>query len=330
MTTGLVVGLGVVGVRAARQLVDTPGVERVLLADRNHGRVRQLVEAFGAARAEAVTFFPGDVVPDGVDVVVTALPSGDDRAIVEQAIAQGIACASVDDDHDALERLRGLHDRAVATGTTVAIGCGLAPGIADLLARHAAASYDEVDEIRVARTGWAGAACAAAVRAARRGAAVEWADGTWRRDQFHDDQLVWFPDPIGARDCRIVSGGVALLVDAFPDAGRISTLLGEPPARRRWRRQFDEAGEWGAARVEVWGRRGSERDVTVYGVVERTSVAAGTMLAVAAANLVGAFGARVERPGVTGAGALFEPIALLSELADRGVRAAAFEGVPVG
>ncbi|HEX5615426.1 MAG TPA: saccharopine dehydrogenase NADP-binding domain-containing protein [Acidimicrobiia bacterium] len=330
MSTALVVGLGVVGVRAARQLVDTPGIERVLLADRNRGRARQLVEAFGAERADTVAFSPGDVLPEGVDVVATALPTGDDRPVVEQAIAQRVACASVDDDHDAIERLRLLHDRAETAGVTVAIGCGLAPGIADLLAKHAASTFDAIDEIRVARTGWAGEACAAAVRAARRGTAVEWAEGAWRRDQYHDDQLVWFPDPIGARDCRIVSGGVALLVDAFPDAARISTLLGEPPARRRWRRQFDEAGEWGAARVEVWGQRGTSRDVMVYGVIERTSVAAGTMLAVAAAHLVGALGTRVERPGVAGPAVLFEPVPLLGELAERGVRAAAFEGVPVG
>ena len=54
------------------------------------------------------------------------------------------------------------------------------------------------------------------------------------------------------------------------------------------------------------------------------------MLAVGAAHLVGALGTPVERPGVAGPAVLFEPVPLLGELAQRGVRAAAFEGVPVG
>ena len=46
----------------------------------------------------------------------------------------------------------------IASGVTVAIGCGLAPGLTDVLAGHAAALFESVDEIRVARTGWAGPA----------------------------------------------------------------------------------------------------------------------------------------------------------------------------
>jgi hypothetical protein len=330
VTVALVVGLGAVGVRAARQLVDTPGISRVLLADRATKRTHALVDAFGSEHAASVQFAPGDELPPDVEVVATALPAGLDFPVVVQAIGRGVPCASVDDDQDALEKLRALHEAAETADVTVAVGCGLAPGLADLLALHAASMFDEVDEISIARTGWAGDACADAVRAARRSAAVEWVDGTWRRDQYHDERLVWFPDPIGARDCRLVTGSIALLVEAFPEVARLSTMLGEPPPRRRLRRRYDEAGEWGAARVEVWGRCGTARDVRVYGVVERTSVAAGTMLAVSAATLGGAVGARAARAGVHGPGVLFEPVPMLAELAQRGVRAAVFEGVPVG
>jgi hypothetical protein len=69
----------------------------------------------------------------------------------------------------------------------------------------------------------------------------------------------------------------------------------------------------------------------VYGVIERTGVAAGTVLGVTAAWLAGALPkvATAPEPGAVGLGAVVEPTTFLSELARRGVKAAAFEGVAV-
>ena len=158
---------------------------------------------------------------------------------------------------------------------TVAVACGLSPGLADVLVRHASASFEKVEEIRVARTGWAGPASVETVRHERRMPVHKWHEGRWREDHPHGDILVWFPEPIGGRDCRPVTGGTALLIDAFPSVPRVSVQLGEPPKRGRFRRQFGDEGEWGATRVDVWGRRDGIVDCLVYGVVERTAVAAG-------------------------------------------------------
>jgi hypothetical protein len=107
-------------------------------------------------------------------------------------------------------------------------------------------------------------------------------------------------------------------------------LVGEPPKRTWLRRRFGDDGEWGAARVEVWGQKDDGHGCVVYGVVERTAVAAGAVLAVVAAQLGGGLGPRVHQPGVHGLGSLVEAKPFLAELAQRGVRAAVFEGVPVG
>jgi hypothetical protein len=329
MTTALVVGVGAVGTRAARQLIDTPGIDRVLLADRDDDHIATVSESLGSD-AVAVDFAPGDPIPADVDVVASALPAGLDHTVVTAAIAAGVPIASSDDEHDAVEQLRALAPNARGAEVTVAIGCGLAPGLADVLASHAASMFEKVDEIRVSRTGWAGPACVATVRHERRVLVHTWHDGSWREEHPHGDTLVWFPEPIGARDCRVVTGGTALLVDAFGSVPRISVQLGEPPKRARFRRRFGDDGEWGAARVEVWGRRGGTLDCAVYGVVERTGVAAGTVLAVVAARLVGALGPALVQPGVHGLAALVSPVPFLQELAQRGVRAAAFEGVTVG
>jgi hypothetical protein len=99
----------------------------------------------------------------------------------------------------------------------------------------------------------------------------------------------------------------------------------------RSRRGLDE--NWGSVRVEAWGWRGRSRECMVYGVIDRTAIAAGTVLAVTATHLAGiapGLGARDRPPaGVHGLAALVEPVPFLAELARRGVKAAVFEGVAV-
>ena len=168
------------------------------------------------------------------------------------------------------------------------------------------------------------------MRHARRASVRSWHDGGWREEHPHGETLVWFPEPIGGRDCSLVTGGGALLVDAFPTCRASACCSANRPSAHGLRRRFGDDGEWGAARVEVWGQKDDGHDCVVYGVVERTAVAAGAVLAVVAAQLGGGLGAAVDRPGVHGLGSLVEPKPFLAELAERGVRAAVFEGVPVG
>jgi len=125
---------------------------------------------------------------------------------------------------------------------------------------------------------------------------------------------------------------VELLVSANPGAGRVTARLGVPPNKR-----FTPPGRrdpglgWGAVRVEAWGWRGTARTSVVYGVIERTAVAAGTVLGVTGACLAGAIPGLSTLPaiGAFGLGAVVEPVPFLAELARRGVKAAAFEGVAV-
>jgi hypothetical protein len=328
MTVAMVVGAGELGTRAVRQLLDTPGFASILLADRDLSKAKAAADALGPA-VHAIEYVPGEAIPPDVAVIACALPAGVGYEVVASGITAGVPVASSDDEHDALEQLRALDTNARAAGVTVAIGCGLAPGLTDVLAAHAAALFESVDEIRVARTGWAGPSSVDTVRYERRVPVRAWRDGGWREERSRGDALVFFPDPIGGRDCRVVTGSTRLLVDAFPNVPRLSVQLGEPPKRTRFRRRFGDEGDWGAARVEVWGQRDGSHGCVAYGVVDRTAVAAGTVLAVVTARLAGVIGPVVKQPGVQGLGVLVEPVPFLAELAQRGVRSAVFEGVPV-
>jgi len=68
----------------------------------------------------------------------------------------------------------------------------------------------------------------------------------------------------------------------------------------------------------------------VYGAAGRTATVGGTVLAVATAALAGVLPALDgQRRGVHGLASVVAPTAFLTELANRGVTAARFEGVPV-
>jgi len=332
VTTVLLAGLGAVGVRAARQLVDTPDVDSLLLADRSLARAEEVAAALGE-RARAVELDPDDALPRGVDAVAAAVPADAAASWARRAIDAGAPFTSTLDDAGVIGEFGDLDEDARASGVVVAPGCGLAPGLADVLARHAADALDSVDEVHVARSGVAGPACLVAARRARRAPALEWRDGEWHEERRATAELVWFPDPIGARECEPVASGIALLVHTFPGIVRATVRLGEPPRRRTWSGRRDLDDGWGSARVEVWGWRGRVRESMVYGVIDRTAVGAGTVLAVVAARLAGIAPGLDARDGpaagVHGLGALVEPVPFLADLARRGVKAAVFEGVRV-
>jgi hypothetical protein len=326
VTTALLVGAGAVGVRAGRQLVDTPGLEQLLVADRDPDRARELAEVLGGT---AVPYGP---LPPGVDAVALAIPGDPAVPYAHRAAVARVPVAAVSDDPTGLTGLLALDPLAQEQGVPVVVGCALAPGLTDVLARHAADALDEADEVHVARVGASGEVCAAALRRARHERPVEWRDGGARTARRLGPELVWFPDPVGARECVSIAG-VETIHQAVPTVTRATLRAAEvAPPRRRLLGPPRPRDDWGAARVEVWGWRGSVRDAVVYGVIERPGVAAGTVLAVAAAKIAGLLPSvelQTPRPGARALGAVVEPAPFLAELARRGVKAAAFEGVAV-
>ena len=352
MTAVLLVGAGAVGRRAARQLAETEGVERLLIADRSAGLAGDAAEAMGP-RAEAVDWAPDRPLPAGVSVVASAIGGSGERAAFERAVEAGVPAAGCGDDAETVRGLLDLDDAAREAGVTLAAGCGLAPGLADVLARHAADALESVDEIHIARAGSAGPACRSAIDRSARGAALEWRDGAWARHRAGSGrQLVWFPSPVGGLDChRAGSGQPALLVDAFPLLGRASMRIASPlgPGRQPpgvrllgqiplvstllsgvsgtgGGRRRDPDGDWGAVWIEVRGRRGRSEEILVYGAVDRMAFAAGAVLAVTAVWLAGLGAAPVTTTGAHGLAAIVDPVPFLGELARRGVKAAVFEG----
>jgi hypothetical protein len=323
----VLVGIGAVGARVGRQLASTDGLEALTLVDRDPKRAAEVAASLGPPAA-VHGWDPAAL--DDADVLVIATPDGH-RAYAEAALERNAHVVSVADGIDEVRSLLALDAEARERDLAVVVGSGFSPGLSCLLARHAAADFDIVDEVRLAKVGTGGPACAAQHHEALGSSSTEWRDGAWvRRPGGSGRELSWFPDPVGGQDCyRAALPEPLLLVPAFPSAERVAarvaaTRRDRMTSRLPMMRPPHPEGVIGAVRVEVRGRRGPVTDTRVLGAIDRPAVAAGAVAAVTAAW---AADGRLLRAGAGGLAELVdEPVAFLAELARRGVRAAVFEG----
>jgi hypothetical protein len=311
----------------ARHLSSTAGAEPLVIVDELEARSRLLAESIGPG-AEWRPW--SENLLNGCEVVVLAVPR-DVRPLAEAALERGVHVVSVGGHEWDVRPLLELDAEARERSCHVVVGAGFSPGFSCLLARHAGATFDEVEEIHVARTGTGGPACARQHRRGLLRSCVDWRDGTWvRRRGGSGRELCWFPDPLRGQDCyRAGSGDALLLAPAFPGVGRVTSRVAASPRERVLSvlphpRSPQPEGPIGGIRVEVRGRRGQASDVVVLGVVDRPAAAAGTVAAVAARWAVES---RLARTGAAGLAELVpEALPFMRQLADRGVRAAVFEG----
>jgi saccharopine dehydrogenase-like NADP-dependent oxidoreductase len=330
----VLVGIGAVGSRAARQLVSTEALDLLTIVHPDADRLGKMADALAAPDRVRIDASPRNSLDGSIlrqaDVVVLTTPVRH-RAAAEAALECGVHVVSVCDDPAEVRGLLALDAEARERGLSVVVGAAFAPGLTCVLARHAATGFDSVQEIHVASMGTGGPACARRHHAALSEDALDWRDGAWRRRSGGSGrELCWFPDPVGGADCY--RGGMAdalLLVPAFPGVHRVTARLA---ATRRDRmsawlpmlRPPHPEGMLGAVRVEVRGKRGPIFDARVLGALDRPAMAAGTVAAVAAAWTAEG---RFSRAGAAGLAELLdEPVPFLRELARRGVRAAVFEG----
>lgn len=318
----LVVGVGAVGARAVRQLVEAADVEQVLVADPDEERRAAVVESSGD---KAVAGTPRSAA----DAVLLAGPAGTHLDVALDHLGEGRPVVSTSDSIADVRGLLDLDAEARVRQVAVVAGAGFSPGYSCVLARHAAADFDHVTELHVARSGTGGPACAQQHHGSLTGQALDWRDGAWQRRRAGSGrELSWFPGPIGAQDCyRAELPDSLLLAHAFPGIRRVTARLA---ATRRDRfsahlpmlRRPHPEGLVGAVRVEARGTRGGITDVRVLGALDRPAVAAG---ATAALAVRWALSGRL-RPGAAGLARVAEPAAFLTELATAGIKSAVFEG----
>ncbi len=326
MSTVAILGAGVVGQRIARQLAAVDEVDRLILGSRHPARLRGFAKQLLDTDVEAVS--PGRL-PDA-DAVVLSLPAGGHAALAAKALARGAHVISLSDSINDTEELLALAKTATNAERSLVVGAGFSPGLSCLLTSHAARKFDQVVEIHVSRMGTAGPSCQRQLHRARTGSAVDWRNGEWvRRPGGSGRELVWFPDPLGARDCyRAAVPDALLLAPAFDGVERVTARVAATRRDRltamlpMLRRPHADGGP-GAIRVELRGFVAGQYHCEILGAIDNPGLAAATTAAVATQWAL-AGGLPV---GAFGLGMLDDPLRWLIELGERGVRAATYEDV---
>ncbi len=322
----VVLGAGATGGRCARQLASVPGVDDLVIYDPDTTKAQRLVGAIsGVSRVGSP-----DWAEQQPELVVVAF-GGDHCPSARQALDANAHVISLASQTRLVEALVGLDAQARTVGRSVIVGAGFSPGLSCILARHAAAEFDTVDEIHVASSSTGGPDCAREHALVLRDPSREWDNGRWEQRRG-GRELVWFPDPIGGLDCYRGSRAEPLLLQrSFPTARLITTRV----AGRRLDRLTHRApllrpphaeGGPGGLRVEMRGRRDGRHETIVFGVMDRPSVAAGAVCAVAATMLFGEPVVPVGAWGLSERITTGRSVTVLADLAKRGVKAARFVG----
>ena len=323
------VGLGTTGSHIARQLSQS-AADELALFDTDQKRCDRVAPAVQSVARNMRVVVEAPEPGDPPDVVVLAGPVGTHAKMAASMVAVGSHVVSVSDDPDEVSQLLDLDDAARRAGRSVVVGAGFCPGLSCALARFAADQLDVVEVVNVYKAGTGGPACAREHHRALKSDGQDWVEGSWvlRRGGSGRD-LVWFPEPFGARDCyHGALSSPLLLQPVFPDAQRISARLSATRRDRftsrlpMLRPPHDDGGP-GALRVEVRGRIGRGVETLILGALDHPSVAAGTVAAMAAVEA----GEGRAPLGAHGLAAWDGSKDLLAGLRGRGIRVASFGGL---
>lgn len=281
-----IVGVGVVGSRVARQLTAS-GIS-VLVHDVRRDMQTMVAKTLRAQELVEIADLRVETTP----VVVIATRSSQ-AAMAKLLLELGHHVVSTSDDVHDTHELLALDEVARMMGRALVIGATASPGLSGLLVAELATRVDAIDEIHVAFHGTGGPECARQHHRALAGDAVGWHDGEWiNRPSGSGRELLWFPEPIGGKDCyRAELPDPVLLHAVYPDVARISARLS---ANRRDRLTArlpmlappHAEGGIGGVRVEIRGSLNGERCTEVAGAAERTGIIAGAVAATMSQELL--------------------------------------------
>ena len=149
----LVIGAGMMGSAAAYDLANSAGVEKVIVADRDGNRAKAVAGSIGP-KAEAATIdtgVRGDVIAlmRRVDGAIGATSYTHNFDLTKAAIEARIHFCDLGGNMEVVYRQMTLDPAAKEADVLILPNCGLAPGMACVIAAGAAAKFSEVAEIHI-------------------------------------------------------------------------------------------------------------------------------------------------------------------------------------
>jgi lysine 6-dehydrogenase len=214
-------GAGAMGMVTARDLAESPEVSEVIIGDMDIKKAENVAKWIGSKKVSLKQVSNKATLLKAmkeVDVVANATPYHLNLEMTKTAMETKKDLTDLGGVyHMTLKQLQ-LHDAAEKAGVTVAIGCGLAPGIADVLAKYGADKLDCVDEVHIrygevnltpAKYKWT----FRTVLEEYTSGPVIYENGKFRQlPPFSGKHIVKFPNPISERPCcYALYSGIATL-----------------------------------------------------------------------------------------------------------------------
>jgi lysine 6-dehydrogenase len=359
---------GNVGGRAAIELFRSGAVGDLHVAGRDHDEISGLAARFSKNATTAVTGSTVDIGEPGLaerlsgyDVVVNCAGPGYlvEETAVHAAIEARVNYVSLCDDLVGVQAVLS-HDRAAAeAGVTIVSGCGVSPGITNLLADAAADELDEVSEIYVAVAASSAdsdgpASAQHLVHSLAHEAPFLSEGGIASERSGTSPKLIFFPEPVGWVETFLCGhpevvtiprarptltsmqfriGLTERVVMDLLRGSRASGLFRTEAMRRLWlkatwptrsmiERLPPRGAAWTAARVDVHGTANRATSIVSLAVVDHFVNLASVTIKEAALAL-GRGEAKAK--GVRGPEEVFDSAAMLRRLSERGIRAARLE-----
>ncbi len=150
-----VLGAGLMGKEAARDLIMSPNVEKVYLCDLDVGQANLFKEKMQNAKIEVLRLDANDEdnlleVMKQADVVINALFYTFNEKVAKLAIEAGVHSVDLGGHiGGATDVVLSLHEKAIEKGVILVPDLGVAPGMINILSGYGASKLDEVTDIHL-------------------------------------------------------------------------------------------------------------------------------------------------------------------------------------
>jgi lysine 6-dehydrogenase len=150
----LVLGAGMMGSAVVFDLAKSDLVESITVADVDSGRAQAVSEKMGGSKTTAVTVDVrsyNDVVKliKDCDVTVSAVTLYHNDTLTKAAIKARRHFCDLGGSDEILKRQKALEKDAEGAGIVVVPNCGLAPGMANVIAMYGVNKFDRVQSVKI-------------------------------------------------------------------------------------------------------------------------------------------------------------------------------------
>jgi lysine 6-dehydrogenase len=308
----LVLGAGLQGCACAYDLLQSPAVGGVTLADLRPDHLPPFLAGDWGGRLTTVRLDVTDPVAvretlRGHTAVMSAIPYYYNGPMARAAVEAGCHFADLGGNTEIVFEQKKLDDQAVAKGISIIPDCGLAPGMVNILAAEGIRRLDRAQQVKIYVGGLPQhpePPLNYQIVYSLEGALDYYTTPSWvlrdgkpiQVEALSELEAVDFPEPVGTLEAFHTGGGISTLPFAYEgkvDVMEYKTL--RYPGHAAIMRPIRELGLLGAKPIEVKGKPVVPRDVFIAAVHPRLHKPQGQDLVALRVSVTGQKGGKPAR-----------------------------------